>query len=170
MELAQRLSAIPPYPFMELRRKIGDARQKGVDVISLGVGDPVEPTPDGIIRELARQAEDPANHPYPPDEEKGMLLFREAVAAWYRRRYGVTLDPETEALGLIGSKEGVHHFVLARVNPGDVVLMTDPGYPAYRASILIGGGEPVSVPILPENGYLPKLEDIPASVASKAVA
>ncbi len=170
MELAQRLSAIPPYPFMELRRKIGDARKKGVDVISLGVGDPVEPTPDGIIRELARQAEDPANHPYPPDEEKGMLLFREAVAAWYRRRYGVTLDPETEALGLIGSKEGVHHFVLARVNPGDVVLMTDPGYPAYRASILIGGGEPVSVPILPENGYLPKLEDIPASVASKAVA
>lgn len=170
MQLAQRLSAIPPYPFMELRRKIGDARKKGVDVISLGVGDPVEPTPQGIIRELARQAEDSANHPYPPDEEKGMLLFREAVAAWYRRRYGVTLDPETEALGLIGSKEGVHHFVLARVNPGDVVLMTDPGYPAYRASILIGGGEPVSVPILPENGYLPKLEDIPASVASKAVA
>ena len=170
MQLAQRLSAIPPYPFMELRRKIGDARKKGVDVISLGVGDPVEATPDGIIRELARQAEDPANHPYPPDEEKGMFLFREAVAAWYRRRYGVALDPETEALGLIGSKEGVHHFVLARVNPGDVVLMTDPGYPAYRASILIGGGEPVSVPILPENGYLPKLEDIPDSVASKAVA
>ncbi|MFH1008365.1 MAG: LL-diaminopimelate aminotransferase [Candidatus Latescibacterota bacterium] len=170
MKLAERLSAIPPYPFMELRKKIGQARAKGVDVISLGVGDPVEATPDGIIRELAQQAEDPANHPYPPDEEKGMRSFREAVAAWYARRYSVTLDPETEVLGLIGSKEGVHHFVLARVNPGDVVLMTDPGYPAYRSSILIGGGEPVSVPILPENGYLPKLADIPSAVASKAVA
>ena len=170
MELAQRLSAIPPYPFMELRRKIGEARAKGVDVISLGAGDPVEGTPEGVIRELAQQAEDPVNHPYPPDEEKGMLAFREAVSEWYGRRYGVTLDPETEVLGLIGSKEGVHHFVLARVNPGDIVLMTDPGYPAYRASILIGGGEPVSVPITAENGYLPQLEDIPSSVAAKATA
>ena len=99
-----------------------------------------------------------------------MLAFRKAVAEWYGRRYGVTLDPETEVLGLIGSKEGVHRFVLARVNPGDVVLMTDPGYPAYRASILIGGGEPVSVPITAENEYLPQLEDIPSSVASKATA
>ena len=170
MELAQRLSAIPPYPFMELRRKIGEARARGVDVISLGAGDPVEGTPQEVIEELAQQAGDPANHPYPPDEEKGMLAFRKAVAEWYGRRYGVTLDPETEVLGLIGSKEGVHHFVLARVNPGDRVLMTDPGYPAYRASILIGGGEPVSVPITAENGYLPKLEDIPSSVAAKATA
>ena len=170
MRLAERLSKIPPYLFMELRRKIAAAQAEGVDVISLGVGDPVESTPQGIIDELARQAEDPANHRYPPDEEKGMLAFREVVAAWYGERYGVDLDPAEEVLGLIGSKEGVHHFVLARVNPDDVVLMTDPGYPAYRASILMAGGEPYSVPILPENDYHPRLEEIPTSVARKATA
>lgn len=170
MQLAERLSKIPPYLFMELRQKVGKARAAGVDVISLGVGDPVEPTPDGIIEELGRQARNPANHQYPPDEEKGMGAFRQAVADFYRARYGVSLDPATEALALIGSKEGIHHFCLARVNPGDVVLMTDPGYPAYRASILMAGGEPHSIPILPENGYLPKLGDIPSDLAKKASA
>jgi len=170
MQLAERLSKIPPYLFMELRQKIGKARAAGVDVISLGVGDPVEPTPDGVIEELGRQARNPANHQYPPDEEKGMGAFRQAVADFYKTRYGVSLDPATEALALIGSKEGIHHFCLARVNPGDVVLMTDPGYPAYRASILMAGGEPHSIPILPENGYLPKLGDIPSDLARKASA
>jgi LL-diaminopimelate aminotransferase len=134
------------------------------------VGDPVEPTPDGIIEELARQSRVPAHHQYPPDEEKGMGAFRQAVAKFYRERYGVTLDPGTGILALIGSKEGIHHFCLARVNPGDVVLMTDPGYPAYRASILMAGGEPHSIPIRPENGYLPRLEDIPSDLARKASA
>ncbi|MBI2951730.1 LL-diaminopimelate aminotransferase [bacterium] len=170
MQLAERLSKIPPYLFMELRQKIGKARAAGVDVISLGVGDPVEPTPDGVIEELGRQARNPANHQYPPDEEKGMGAFRQAVADFYKTRYGVSLDPATEALALIGSKEGIHHFCLARVNPGDVVLMTDPGYPAYRASILMAGGEPHSIPILPENGYLPRLGDIPSDLAQKASA
>lgn len=170
MRSADRLKLIPPYPFMELRKKIGQARAQGIDVISLAIGDPVEPTPRPVIQELARTAADPANHRYPADEEKGMLAFRQAVASWYGTRYGVTLDPVTEALGLIGSKEGCHHFVLARVNHGETVLMTDPGYPAYRASILIGGGEPVSIPIRPEHGYLPVLEDIPSDVARKATA
>jgi LL-diaminopimelate aminotransferase len=170
MRSADRLKLIPPYPFMELRKKIGQARAQGIDVISLAIGDPVEPTPQPVIQELARTAADPANHRYPTDEEKGMLAFRQAVASWYGTRYGVTLDPATEALGLIGSKEGCHHFVLARVNHGETVLMTDPGYPAYRASILIGGGEPVSIPIRPEHGYLPVLEDIPSDVARKATA
>ena len=170
MRLAERLSKIPPYLFMELRQKIGRARAAGVDVISLGVGDPVEPTPEGIVEELGRQARDPANHQYPPDEEKGMAGFRQAVAEFYQARYGVELDPATEVLGLIGSKEGIHHFCLARVNPGDPVLMTDPGYPAYRASILMAGGVPHSVPILPENGYLPRLEDIPVDLARRASA
>jgi LL-diaminopimelate aminotransferase len=155
---------------MELRQKIGRAKAAGKDVISLAIGDPVEPTPDPVIEELCRTAHDPANHQYPTDEEKGMLTYRDAVARWYARRYGVTVDPNKEVLGLIGSKEGCHHFALARVNPGDVVLMTDPGYPAYRASILIAGGEPVNVPIRPEHGYLPALRDIPSDTARKATA
>jgi LL-diaminopimelate aminotransferase len=170
MRSAERLKLIPPYPFMELRKKIAQARADGIDVISLAIGDPVEPTPDPIVQELARAAADPANHRYPTDEEKGMLGFRQAVAKWYATRYGVTVDPATEVLGLIGSKEGCHHFVLARVNPGETVLMTDPGYPAYRASILIGGGEPVSIPIRPDHRYLPILTDIPTDVARRATA
>ncbi len=168
MQIADRLTKIPPYLFMELRKKIAKAKADGVDVISLAIGDPVEPTPPSIIEELYRTARDPENHRYPTDEEKGMLAFRKEVAVWYQTRYGVTLDPESEVLGLIGSKEGCHHFILACTNPGDVVLMTDPGYPAYRASILMGGGIPYNVPIRPENGYLPIFEDIPADVLKKA--
>ena len=168
MQIADRLTKIPPYLFMELRKKIAKAKADGVDVISLAIGDPVEPTPVSIIEELCRTARDPENHRYPTDEEKGMLAFRQEVARWYQSRYGVTLDPQTEVLGLIGSKEGCHHFVMARINPGDVVLMTDPGYPAYRASILMGGGIPYNVPIRPENGYLPVFEDIPADIVKKA--
>lgn len=168
MQIADRLTKIPPYLFMELRKKIQKAKADGVDVISLAIGDPVEPTPDSIIEELCIRAKDPENHRYPTDEEKGMMSFREEVARWYLQRYNVTLNPSTEILGLIGSKEGCHHFVLACINPGDIVLMTDPGYPAYRASILMAGGEPWSVPILPENGYLPRFEDIPQDVVRRA--
>jgi len=170
MQIAERLTKIPPYLFMELRKKIAKAKADGVDVISLAIGDPVDPTPDSIIEELCRTAHDPENHRYPTDEEKGMFAFREEAARWYATRYGVKLDPATEVLGLIGSKEGCHHFVLACVNPGDVVLMTDPGYPAYRASILMGEGIPYNVPILPENDYLPELEKIPAEICRKATA
>jgi LL-diaminopimelate aminotransferase len=170
MKSANRLQKIPPYLFMELRKKIAKARSEGVDVISLAIGDPVEPTPKAVIEELARAAHEPENHRYPTDEEKGMLAFREAVARWYGRHYGVEVDPQTEVLGLIGSKEGCHHFVLGRVNPGETVLMTDPGYPAYRSSILLVEAEPVPVPIRAENGYLPALRDIPSDVARRATA
>jgi len=155
---------------MELRKKIARAKADGIDVISLAIGDPVEATPGGIVEELCRTAKDPENHRYPTDEEKGMMSFRREIARWYGERYGVSLDPAGEILGLIGSKEGCHHFVLARVNPGDIVLMTDPGYPAYRSSILMGGGEPWPVPILAENGYLPDFRDIPSEIAGKASA
>ncbi len=168
MQIAERLGKIPPYLFMELRKKINQAKADGVDVISLAIGDPVEPTPDSIIEELCRQAHNPENHRYPTDEEKGMLAFRQEVARWYSENYGVGLDPEKEILGLIGSKEGCHHFVLACINPGDIVLMTDPGYPAYRSSILMAGGEPYNVPILPGNGYLPVFEDIPSDILKRA--
>lgn len=170
MRTADRLKKIPPYLFMELRNKIAQARAAGVDVISLAIGDPVEPTPAPVIDELARAARDPANHRYPTDEEKGMLAFRQAVAQWYAERYHVTVDPATEVLALIGSKEGCHHFVLARANPGEAVLMTDPGYPAYRASILMAGAEPINIPIRPEHNYLPRLADIPTNVARAASA
>lgn len=168
MKTADRLTKIPPYLFMELRKKIAKARADGIDVISLAIGDPVEATPDGIIHELASRARDPENHRYPIDEERGMLRFRQEAALWYSARYSVSLNPENEILALIGSKEGCHHFVLACINPGDVVLMTDPGYPAYRASILMGGGEPYNVPIREENGYLPVFEEIPSDVLKRA--
>ncbi|MCX5831018.1 MAG: LL-diaminopimelate aminotransferase [Deltaproteobacteria bacterium] len=170
MQTAERLTKIPPYLFMELRKKIAKARAEGVDVISLAIGDPVEPTPPGIIDELSLRARDPENHRYPTDEEKGMLAFRQEVARWYQERYGVALNAADEVLALIGSKEGCHHFILARVNSGEVVLMTDPGYPAYRSSILMGGGIPYNMPILARNNYLPVYEDIPADILSQATA
>ncbi|HVO65222.1 MAG TPA: LL-diaminopimelate aminotransferase [Syntrophales bacterium] len=168
MQIADRLKKIPPYLFVELRKKINKAKSDGIDVISLAIGDPVEPTPGSIIDELCLKSQDPENHRYPTDEEKGMLAFRQEVACWYNTRFGVSLDPRNEILGLIGSKEGCHHFVLGCINPGDIVLMTDPGYPAYRASILMGGGVPYNIPILEKNKYLPVFEDIPTNVAKKA--
>ena len=170
MQAADRLQKIPPYLFVTLRNKINKARAEGVDVINLGVGDPVDPTPQSVIDELCRQAQIPINHQYPIDEEKGMLTFRQEVARWYAKRYGVELNPEGEILGLIGSKEGCHHFILGIVNPGDVVLMTDPGYPAYRASIYMASAEPYAVPMLAENNYLPDLDQIPADILKRAKA
>ena len=168
--LADRLKNIPPYLFMELRDKIRKAQAKGVDLISLAIGDPVEPTPAYIIEALREAVLDPKNHQYPTDEHKGMRVFREAVARWYGRKYGVPLDPETEVLALNGLKEGIHHFIMATVNPGDVVLVTNPGYPAYKANILMAGAEACEVPLLAENGFLPAFEKIPASVCRKAKA
>lgn len=170
MQTANRLKRIPPYLFMELRNKINKAKADGIDVISLAVGDPVEPTPQPVIDALSLAAADADNHRYPTDEEKGMFAFRKAVADWYAVRYNTRLDPEGEVLGLIGSKEGCHHFILAVVNPGDTVLMTDPGYPAYRASILMAEGEPYNVPITVDNAFLPKLADIPSDVAKRTTA
>jgi LL-diaminopimelate aminotransferase len=168
--IADRLKQIPPYLFVELRKKINKAKAAGVDVISLAIGDPVEPTPAFIIEELRKAVLDPANHPYPTDEEKGMKSFREAVARWYQRKYNVTLNPENEILALIGSKEGVHHFMMGVVNPGDIVLMTNPGYPAYRANIYMAGARVYEVPIQMENRFLPDLDKIPEQVCQKAKA
>ncbi len=170
MQVADRLQKIPPYLFVTLRNKINKARAEGVDVINLGVGDPVDPTPQSIIDELCRQAQIPINHQYPIDEEKGMLTFRQEVAHWYSERYGVELNPEGEVLGLIGSKEGCHHFILGVVNPGDVVLMTDPGYPAYRASIYMAGAEPYAMPMLAENNYFPDFDKVPPEIRKRAKA
>ena len=170
MQTADRLSKIPPYLFVTLRNKINKARSEGVDVISLGVGDPVDPTPQSVIDELCRQAQIPINHQYPIDEEKGMFAFRQEIALWYQKRYGVDLNPEGEVVGLIGSKEGCHHFVLGVANPGDVVLMTSPGYPGYRASIYMGNAEPYEMPILESNQYLPDFDKIPPEIVKRSRA
>ena len=170
MQVADRLKKIPPYLFVTLRNKINKARAEGVDVINLGVGDPVDPTPQSVIDELCRQAQVAINHQYPIDEEKGMLAFRQEIARWYEKRYGVELNPEGEVLGLIGSKEGCHHFILGVVNPGDVVLMTDPGYPAYRASIYMASAEPYAMPMLAENNYFPDFDQVPPEILKRAKA
>jgi len=168
--LADRLKNIPPYLFIQLRDKIRKAQADGVDLISLAIGDPVEPTPASIIESLREAVLDPANHQYPTDEHKGMLVFRQAVARWYGRKYGVTLDPETEVLALNGLKEGIHNFIMATVNPGDIVLITNPGYPAYKANIHIAGAESYDVPLLEKNHFLPAFEEIPKEVCRKAKA
>ncbi|HUW62557.1 MAG TPA: LL-diaminopimelate aminotransferase [Candidatus Bathyarchaeia archaeon] len=170
MHTADRLNKVPPYLFMTLRNKISDARRRGVDVISLAIGDPVDPTASNVVDALSAAARNPENHRYPTDEEWGMLAFREAVARWYGRRYGVELDPGKEIVALIGSKEGCHHFAVGVVNPGDLVLVTDPGYPGYKPSIWFAGGEPWPVAMRAENGFLPELADIPADVAKRATA
>ena len=170
MQTADRLKKIPPYLFMTLRNKINEARARGIDVISLAIGDPVDPTPQPVIDALCQAAQDPANHRYPTDEEWGMLAFREAVVRWYARRYGVTLDPAKEVVALIGSKEGCHHFAIGVINSGDTVLVTDPGYPGYKPSIWFVGAEPYPVPMKEANGFLPNLTEIPSEVAKKASA
>ena len=167
---ARRLEKIPPYLFMELRNKINAARARGIDVISLAIGDPVEPTPPPIIAELCRASADPANHRYPTDEEKGMAALRAEVCRWYAVRYGVEADAEKECIILIGSKEGCHHFALGMINPGDLVLVTDPGYPGYKPSIWFAGAEPYAVAMSAENDLLPDLDGIPADVAKRATA
>ena len=168
MDKADRLKQLPPYLFAQIRQKIREAKERGIDVISLGVGDPDQPTPAHVVEALARAAADPANHQYPTDEEKGMLAFRRAVAGWYERRFGVRLDPETQVLALIGSKEGNHHLALAVLNPGDVALIPDPGYPAYLGSAIFAGAEVVRVPLRAEKDFLLDFDDIAPDVAARA--
>jgi LL-diaminopimelate aminotransferase len=163
---AKRLQGLPPYLFAEIDRMKQEQVKKGVDIISLGIGDPDLPTPPHIIQALAKAAADPANHRYPSYE--GMLTFRKAAADWYRSRFGVTLDPATELLSLIGSKEGIGHFPLAFVDPGDVVLVPDPAYPVYHAGTLFADGEAYPMPLARSRGFLPDLDAIPGDVLKRA--
>jgi LL-diaminopimelate aminotransferase len=164
---AERLSKLPPYLFVQIRNKIRETRERGIDVISLGVGDPDQPTPTRVVDALCEAARDPANHPYPTDEEKGMLAYRKTIADWYKRRFSVDLDPESEIIGLIGSKEGNHHLCLGMLNPGDVAILPDPGYPAYFASAVFAGAEVVRVPLYREKGFFLDVDDIPAEIISR---
>lgn len=170
MRIARRLAEVPPYLFAELDRRKAEAVARGVDVIPLGIGDPDLPTPEAIVARMQREVAIPANHRYPDYE--GSAAFREACAAYMARRFGVRLDPAApprgEVLALIGAKEGLAHLVWAFVDPGDIALCPDPGYPVYATHTRFCGGEPYALPLLPENGFLPDLESIPAEVARRA--
>lgn len=166
---AQRLDKIPPYLFAEIGRKIAKARSEGKDVISLGIGDPDQPTPDHIIDELVRAIRDggdPNRHRYGGDLP--VKEFPEAVAQWYQSRFGVDLDPGTEVLTLIGSKDGIAHVPWAFIDPGDVALVPQPGYPVYNVGTLFAGGESYFMPLLEQNQFKPDFDAIPSDVADKA--
>lgn len=163
---ADRIKNLPPYLFAAIDKAKQEARARGVDVIDLSVGDPDLPTPAHIVEALRQAAKDTHNHQYPSYE--GKLTFRSAVADWYKRTFDVDLDPRNEVLTLIGSKEGIAHAPLAFINPGDAALVPDPAYPVYRTATAFAGGEPVIMPLLKENKFLPDLEAIPASVARRA--
>jgi LL-diaminopimelate aminotransferase len=165
-EKAERLKQLPPYLFKEIDRKKKEVMARGIDIIDLGVGDPDIPTPPHIIEALKKAADEPANHRYP--SYSGMAAFKETVAEWYGRRFGVTLDPATEVITLIGSKEGIAHFPLAFINVGNIALVPSPAYPVYRIATLFAGGEPYTMPLLKENDFLPDLEAIPGDVADRA--
>ena len=163
---AKRLSRIPPYLFAGINRKKAALQAQGVDVIDLGAGVPDRPAPAHVLSALMASAEDPTSHRYPPYD--GTPDFKRAVAQWYDGRFGVSLDPEREVLALIGSKEGLVHLVWAMADPGDVVLVPDPGYPAYATAALMAGAEPYRVPLLSERGDFPDLEALPSEVVAKA--
>lgn len=156
--LAKRLTQLPPYLFVQIDAVREQMTRAGRDVIDMGVGDPDAPTPDFILRALVRALQDSRNHRYPSN--RGLYPFRMAISHWYKKRFGVTLDPATEILPLIGSKEGIAHLPLAFVNPGDRVLVPDPGYPPYRTGTILADGVPVPVPLRHENQFLPDLEDL----------
>ena len=163
---AKRLGRIPPYLFAEIDRKVQEKKRAGVDVISLGIGDPDLPTPKRIVSVLQEAAADPSNHRYP--SYFGLAELREAIAGWYRNRSGVTLDPATEILPTLGSKDGISHVPLALVDPGDIVLAPDPGYTVYVTGAIMAGAEAHMMPLKPENHWLPDLDAIPVDVAERA--
>ena len=166
MKTARRIDKLPSYLFADIDRQIENAAARGADIISFGVGDPDLPTPPHVVDALIEAVRDPATHRYP--SYTGMPEFRAAVAAWYGRRFGVDLDPDTEVQPLVGSKEGIFHLPVAFVDPGDVALVPDPGYPVYETGTLMAGGEPALLPLTPENDFLPDLTAVPDDVAARA--
>src|ERR1700761_3100955 len=166
MKPSSRLERIPPYLFAQLERKISEKRAAGVDVISLGIGDPDTPTYAPVVEAAPRAVADPSTHTYP--NNRGRAEFREAVAAFYQRRFGVTLDPDTEVMAAIGAKECIFNLSLAFLDPGDVALASDPGYPVYTGGPLMAGGEAVLMGLRPELGFAPDLEAIPAGALRRA--
>ena len=166
MRLARRIEKLPPYLFTEISKKIAAKRAKGVDIISFAIGDPDLPTPKHIMDSLHEAADNPANHRYP--ESEGLPEFRQAVADWYQRRFGVGLDRDKEIQPLIGSKEGIANVAYCLIDPGDVALVPDPGYPVYTVGTQLASGEPYYLPLREEDGFLPDLSAVPEDVAHRA--
>jgi len=166
MKMARRIENLPPYLFVEIIQKIADKRAKGEAVISLAVGDPDMPTPPHIIERLCQAAQDPANHRYP--ESDSLPELRQAIAEWYKKRFGVSLDANSEVLPLIGAKEGIAHIAFCLIDPGDIALVPEPGYPVYPVSTMLAGGTPYYMPLTKENNFLPDLDSIPEDIANKA--
>ena len=156
---SKRLEAMPPYMFQELERRIAEKRAAGIDVISLGIGDPDEPTYPHIVKAMQEAVADPANHQYPSN--RGRDEFREAFADFYDRRFGVEIDPETEVIPAIGAKECIYNLCFAFLDPGDVALASDPGYPVYTGGPILAGATPELLPLVPELGFAPDLSADP---------
>lgn len=166
LEESNRLKSLPPYLFVEIDRAKRRAIEKGVQVIDFGVGDPDQPTPKFIVNEMAKAIRDPKNHHYPLD--RGSAVFRQAISTWVKKRFGVTFNPDTEILPLIGSKEGIAHLPLVFLNPGDAALVPDPCYPPYKSGTSFAGGEIHLLPLKEENGFLPDFEKVPDEVLKKS--
>lgn len=166
MKQSQKIDKIPPYLFVEIDKKIDEAKAKGIDVISLGVGDPDTPTFPNIVKAMHEAIDDPSTHNYPPYQ--GTKEFRQACADWMKKRFDVYMNPDNEILAMIGSKEGIAHVFMAFVDEGDYTLVPDPAYPVYRNATYLTGGTPYFMPIGPENQYLPDLDAIPDDIAKKA--
>ena len=160
MKMSRRVEHLPPYLFVEISKKIAEKKAKGEDVVSFAVGDPDIPTPPHIIERLCQAAKDPANHRYP--ETEGLPELRQAIAGWYQKRFGVSLDADQEVLPLIGSKEGIAHIAFCLIDYRDIALVPDPAYPVYSASTMLAGGNPYYLPLVEENDFLPNLDTIPA--------
>jgi LL-diaminopimelate aminotransferase len=166
MKFARRLDAVPPYLFAELERKIAEKRATGVDVISLGIGDPDLPSPPPVVEAMQRAVADPRTHRYPTNQ--GLPSFRDAVAEFYTDRFGVTIDPATEVIPVLGGKEGVAHVALACLDPGDVCLSPEPGYPPYTSGPVFAGASVHYLPLRPERSFMPDLAGIPAEARAAA--
>src|ERR1700754_634670 len=166
MRPSRRLDLIPPYLFAQLERKIAEKKAAGIDVISLGIGDPDTPTYPPIVAAMQRAVADPGTHQYPSN--RGRQDFREAVAAFYDRRFGVALDPATEVMPAIGAKECIFNLSVTFLDPEDIALASDPGYPVYTGGPLLVGAEPFPLPLLPEREFTPDLDAIPKSTLERA--
>ncbi len=166
MRFARRLDQVPLYPFAEIERRIGAMRAEGIDVISLGIGDPDLPTPPAVVTALQRAVERPETHQYPSN--RGLPAFREAVAGFYAERFGVALDPESEVIPVLGGKEAVAHVALACLDPGDIALAPDPGYPPYTSGPVFAGADVHYLPLREENAFMPDLAAIPPETVSSA--
>ena len=166
MHLSDRIESLPPYLFAQISKTIAKKKEEGIDVISLGIGDPDIPTPQHIINKLIDAAKNPINHRYP--ESEGLPKFRQAVASYYKDRHNVELNFEEEVTSLIGSKEAIINFSLCVINPGDYALVTDPGYPVYEIGTMLAGGQSYKLPLTAANDWLPDLDSIPVDIIAKS--